>query len=69
MSSVSASSGLNVQSPMSPLDRITEQNAIFFLCDIQETFRGKIIGYEGVIATALFLAKVGSATHTHGLGG
>lgn len=58
MSSVPASSSLNVQSPMSPLDRITEHNSIFFLCDIQETFRGKIIGYDGVIATALFLAKV-----------
>jgi hypothetical protein len=44
--------------PLPVLDPITESNSVFFLCDIQETFRGKIIGYEPLIHTAAFLAKV-----------
>ena len=43
MSSASSSSSPSQPAPLPPLDRITEQNAFFFLCDIQETFRGKIM--------------------------
>lgn len=40
------------------LDRITQENVFFFLCDVQETFRGKILGFDGVIAASVFLTRV-----------
>jgi nicotinamidase-related amidase len=43
------------------LDGINEHNSVFFLCDIQETFRGKILSYESLIATSAFLAKAANA--------
>jgi len=56
-SPVAPSAGAGNASPLSPLDPISEQNALFFLCDIQETFRGKIVQYDSVIAAASFLVK------------
>lgn len=46
--------------PVSALDAPTESNSLFFVCDIQETFRGKILDYDALIATSLFLVKVGN---------
>lgn len=54
-------SSLVAASASPSLDPITVDNAHFFLCDIQETFRGKIVAYEGVIAAAVFLGKVAQA--------
>ena len=45
-------------SPVSALDAPTDSNTLFFVCDIQETFRGKILDYEPLIATSLFLVKI-----------
>jgi nicotinamidase-related amidase len=56
---MSGSSSASTQPYPSPsLDPITPSTTLFFLCDIQETFRGKIVEYEGVIASAVFLGKV-----------
>lgn len=58
-----SSSASSSASPSSPsLDRPTLSNSVFFLCDIQETFRGKIVNFDALIAASVFLTRVAQAT-------
>lgn len=54
-SPVASSASMSTPSPS--LDAPTSDNCFFFLCDVQETFRGRIMGYEGVIAASKFLLQ------------
>lgn len=47
----------NAPTSSKSLDRISEHSTLFFLCDIQETFRDRLPGFDGLIATASYLTK------------
>jgi hypothetical protein len=57
--SSSFTSSVSASSP-SPLDAPTVDNTIFFLCDIQETFRDKLFNWSGIVASGQFLTKISS---------
>lgn len=62
--STSSPSSTNHHSPASHHHRVSPlkpSNTLFFICDIQETFRGKIHNWDQLLKVSTCLTKVGKA--------